>query len=189
MSDDDKKKFTVIALVAAALLIYVAYWYRTLKPASELTEGIRENSTHRKEELLRQAADDAEGVGDDSAGDVRVSQVAASAVTIQEFTAPYFVKAEPAHEAVVALSDLSRVQLTFSRQLAGKNNIIVLAGNKLVASGGSIAPADPKTLVLSVSAGAFETRDFATGVYEVYYDVCFTGDTCYKGQYAFVGIQ
>ena len=124
-----------------------------------------------------------------SGGDVRVKQVTLPEITIQEFTAPNFVKAEPPHKAIVPLAELTKVQLSFSRQISGKPNIVVLTGNKLVATGGTIAPADPAMLILPISAGAFQARDFSDGVYEVYYDVCFAGDTCYKGQYAFIGIQ
>ena len=109
-------------------------------------------------------------------------------ITTEEFNAPNFISASPAHKEAVTLGDLKVVSLKFSAPLESPSKIIVFAGNKVASSGGEIS-ADGKALNLLFSGGAFTARNLQTGIYEVYYDACFVGDACYKGQYAFYGIQ
>jgi len=109
-------------------------------------------------------------------------------ISVEEFTAPNFASASPAHKEAMVLGDLKNILLKFSVPLAAPSKIIVLAGNKVVAAGGEIS-ADGTALNLSFAGGAFTARNLQTGIYEVYYDACFAGDACYKGQHAFYGIQ
>ena len=122
-----------------------------------------------------------------ASNELQITELRLPPISLQEFPSANVIKTLPAHGAVQAIADLKAIRLVFSKSVAPPSKIIVLAGNKTIASGGEILT-DKKTLELPISAGAFQARTLEPGIWEVYYDACFAGDTCYKGQFAFYGI-
>lgn len=118
----------------------------------------------------------------------RIEQILVPPMSIEEFTSPNFVSTSPAHGTAASLNTIDAIRIRFSEELLSASKITVLAGNKLIASGGKISP-DGKTLALALEFGSFGAREYPTAAYEVYYDACFVGETCFKGQYAFFGFR
>ncbi|MDO8557677.1 MAG: hypothetical protein Q7S09_00600 [bacterium] len=108
-------------------------------------------------------------------------------ITLQEFAAPNFIASSPTHKEALSLTDLKEVRLKFSERIEAPSKIFVLSANKVVGQGNTTS-SDAKELFVPLDIGSFSARTFQDGIYEVYYDACFVGDMCYKGQYAFYGV-
>lgn len=175
-------KIIVTFFVALAVFGIAVYWYSGRKPVSDVTRDV---NTSPKQETAQTVEP---GNTPESSKGLVYKQIRVPAITTEEFTAPNFVKATPAHKAVVVLTDIREIRLDFSAAIAKQGSrITVFSGNKLIASGG-IVPANDKTVVLPFDTSTFSTKTFSTGIYEVFYDACFAGEQCYKGQYAFFGV-
>jgi hypothetical protein len=170
-------RYIVGSLVILATLVVAVSWYLSRTPKADTAPKINSETSSAS---ISGSPTSLEGLV--------YKQIRVPAIPTEEFAAPNFVKASPAHKAVVALADINSIRLEFSAKLVAETSrIIVFFRNTLVASGGTLS-GDGKTLELPINTGTFSTKNFSTGIYEVFYDACFVGDQCYKGQYAFVGV-
>ncbi len=167
----------IVAVIMLAAAFCAAYWYKSLAPVPGVTNQIKESADDKKT-IQEKVSDDA----------LQYRRVNLPSIILQEFAAPNFVISNPAHKEALSLEELKEIRLKFSGRIEAPSKILLLSANKVVGQGNTISP-DGKELSLSVDIGSFSARTFPSGIYEVYYDACFAGDMCYKGQYAFYGVS
>jgi hypothetical protein len=177
--NETRAKIAAAIVISLAVIIYVAYWYRSLTPVSHFSQQVKNSA-----KILRQEQS-ADNMG--ATEQVALTDKGFPAVDLAEIASPHFVRSVPSHGTDLKLEDINGLRLVFSAPLRAESKVSVFNGKKRVAAGGAVLP-DGKTLYMTlpdIAAGANEKAL----ILDVFYDACFSGDDCYKGQFAFIGIS